>query len=121
MRFSIGRTMNEFFAWMLTEKAQAGIQAAVSGAMGGVVRWLSLREDWRSGLISVTVGAICSVYLGPVALPLIEPVLGKLVVDPASRAGLSGFLIGLGGIAVSGFLIDVWQARKLLSRHKDQQ
>ncbi|KAF0137428.1 MAG: hypothetical protein FD152_479 [Xanthobacteraceae bacterium] len=108
------RDMQDFFAWLLTEKAQA----AVSGAMGGVVRWLSLREDWRSGFISVVVGAICSLYLGPIALPVLEPVLGKMVVDPASRAGLSGFLIGLGGIAVSGFLIDLWQAHRLLKRKK---
>lgn len=111
------RDMNDFLVWLVSEKAQA----AVAGAMGGVVRWLSLREDWRSGLISVVVGAICSVYLGPVALPVLEPVLGKVVVDPASRAGLSGFLIGLGGIALAGFIIDLWQAHRLLKRKGDPQ
>jgi len=97
-----------FWQWLISDKGQL----ALAGALGGVVRWLSLREDWRSGLTSLTVGAICAVYLGPVAIPFIEPIVGKIVVDAASRAGLSGFIIGIGGIAVAGFVIDIWKARR---------
>lgn len=96
-----------FWQWLLGEKGQI----ALAGALGGVVRWLSLREDWKSGIVSITVGAICAVYLAPLAIPSFEPLIGKLVVDHVSRAGFSGFLIGIGGIAVSGFVIDLWRAR----------
>lgn len=97
-----------FGAWLLNEKAQA----ILAGALGGVVRWLSLREDIRSGLISITVGAICALYLSPLAIPAIEPILGMLVIDPSARAGFSGFIMGIGGIAAAGFLIDLWNARR---------
>jgi hypothetical protein len=99
---------NDLFSWAATEKAQA----LMAGALGGVVRWLTLREDWRSGLISITVGAICSLYLSPLAIPIVEPLLGKLVIDPSARAGFSGFIMGIGGIAATGFLIDLWNAKR---------
>lgn len=100
--------MNSFLTWLIGEKGQL----AIAGSLGGMVRWLTLREDWRSGLTSLLVGAICAVYLGPIAIPTLEPIVGKIVVDAASRAGLSGFLIGIGGIAVAGFVIDLWKARR---------
>ncbi len=99
--------MSDFLSWLVGEKGQL----AVAGALGGVVRWLSLRENWRDGLISIAIGGICALYLGPMTLPLIEPLIGKIVLDPASRAGFSGFIIGIGGIAVTGVILDVWQAR----------
>lgn len=97
-----------FWAWLVGEKGQL----AVAGALGGVVRWLSLREDWKDGLISIAVGAICAVYVSPLAIPLFDSVLGKIVVDAASRHSFSGFVIGVGGIAVSGLVLDVWKARR---------
>jgi hypothetical protein len=87
-------------------------QMAVAGALGGVVRWLTLRSNVADGIVSIVVGAICAIYLGPVSLPLIEPVLGKIVLDANARAGLSGFLIGIGGIGVSSFLMELWQRRR---------
>ncbi len=92
--------------WLLGDKF------AIGGAMGGVVRWLTLREDWKSGLISIIVGAICAVYASPLALPSLESVLFKLDVKPDQAAGLSGFLIGIGGVTFAGFLIDVWKIRR---------
>ena len=100
------------WAWLIGEKGQL----AMAGALGGVVRWLSLREDWQSGIISITVGAICALYLAPLTIPAIEPLIGKIVVDATSRAGFSGFIIGIGGIAVSGFVIDLWKARARQNR-----
>jgi hypothetical protein len=97
-----------FWTWLLGDKGQL----AVAGALGGVVRWLSLREDWKDGFVSIAVGAICAVYLSPLAIPLFDSVLGKIVVDQASRHGFSGFIIGIGGIAVSGLVLDIWKARR---------
>lgn len=99
--------MSNFNILIFGDKAQM----AVAGALGGVVRWLTLRSSAVDGLISIVVGAICAVYLGPVCLPLIEPVLGKIVLDENARAGLSGFFIGIGGIGVSSFIMELWQRR----------
>ena len=94
--------------WWFSEKAQI----AIAGAAGGVVRWLTLREDWKDGLISIVVGAICSLYLSPLALPVLEPTLGKIITNQDQVAGFSGFVIGIGGIAVAGSVLDVWKARR---------
>lgn len=98
-------TLWEFFA---SDKAEL----AAAGAAGGLVRWLTLRERPREGLISVTVGALCSLYLGPVGSPMLEPMIGKLTTEPSNAMGVSGFLIGVGGMAVSGFVLDLWQLRR---------
>lgn len=100
--------MNDFISWIAGDKGQL----AIAGALGGLVRWLTIREQWKDGLVSLVVGAICAVYLAPLAIPAIEPILGKIIADAAARGTLSGFIIGIGGIAVAGFVIDIWKARR---------
>lgn len=88
----------------------------LAGALGGVVRWVTLAEGWRKGTASVIVGAICAAYLSPLVLPAMTPILGGFVGDEANRAGFSGFIIGLAGITVAGFIIDfmaMWTKRNL--------
>lgn len=98
----------DFMSWLFGEKGQL----ATAGALGGMVRWLALREDWQSGLVSLIVGAICAVYVAPLAVPVFDSVLGKVVPSEASRAGFAGFVVGVGGIAVAGLIMDVWKARR---------
>lgn len=98
--------MQRLWEWLTGDAGQA----AVAGALGGLVRWFSLRENWRDGVLTTIIGAICAVYLGPLAVPALEPLVGKLIIDPERQAGFSGFMIGLGGVAVAGFVIDVWKA-----------
>jgi len=100
--------MHDFFHWLFGERGQV----VVAGALGGVVRWMTLRESWVDGLISVVVGAICATYLGPLVRPILAPVLGGLLIPEASQASFSGFMIGIGGITISGFVIDIWKARR---------
>ena len=87
-------------------------QLVVAGALGGLVRWLTLRDHWTDGLVSIVVGAICSLYVSPLALPALSPLLGNIGMPLDSVTGLSGFLVGIGGITASGFFIDLWRARK---------
>lgn len=103
--------------WLVGDKAQM----VLAGALGGVVRWATLRSHWSDGAIAIVIGAICAVYLSPLALPALAPGLGALSISPESVHGLSGFLIGLGGITVSGFIIDLWRARKALARKKEAE
>ena len=87
-------------------------QLVLAGALGGLVRWLTLKDNWRDGAISVVVGAICSAYVSPLALPALTPFLGNIGILPESAIGLSGFVTGVGGITLSGFVIDIWRARR---------
>ena len=90
------------------------VKLSIAGALGGVVRWLTLKQPPLDGLVSVIVGAICAVYLGPAIQPLLRPVVDFAGVDMEAAQVLGGFLVGIGGILVSGFIIDLWQLRRKL-------
>lgn len=88
------------------------VAAAISGAAGGAVRWFTVKQGWRDGFASIVVGALCSIYLSPLVEPMIDVAFGKIIASEAKRAGLAGFVIGVGGILVSGFIIDFWNIRR---------
>jgi hypothetical protein len=87
-------------------------QLLIAGVAGGIVRWATLKEKWPDGLISILVGALCSVFVGPAAFPLMGPLIDFSKIDPNSAKSLAGFMIGAGGILVAGFLIDLWRERR---------
>lgn len=101
-------TFGDILASILGEKGQV----ALAGAAGGLVRGLTLRSRPLDGFISIVVGAISAIYLGPLAEPAIDALLGQVIVEESSRGAFSGFIIGLGGITVTGFIMDVWRARR---------
>lgn len=94
--------------WISTPEGQA----ALAGALGGVVRTLTLRSDWREGIANLAVGGICAAYLHPLVLPILFPTLGKLGLEDAQIVGLSGLLMGIGGMTFVGFILDVIKARR---------
>lgn len=87
-------------------------QLLLAGAAGGVVRWLTLKQRPLDGLISVAVGAILAFYVGPSAVGVLKPVADFTGVGGEAAVGLGGFIVGMGGIVVSGFFIDLWQLRR---------
>ena len=81
-------------------------RAAIAGVLGGLVRWMSLREHWKDGLISIAVGAICAVYVTPLVVPWLSPGAS----DPSVQiVSLASFVTGIGGIGVVGFIVDLWR------------
>ena len=100
-------TPPDLIAWFFSDQGKA----AIAGAAGGIVRWVTLRENWRDGTLSLIVGAICAIYLGPLVAPMLEPVIGKFA-PGGDTNGFSSFVVGLGGISLSGFLIDLIRARR---------
>lgn len=92
--------------WFLDLIGPEKASTVLAGALGGVVRWITLKERISDGIASIAAGAICAVYLGPVIQPAITPLIGSFVLDEAARVSSGGFVLGLGGITVAGFLID---------------
>lgn len=90
------------------------VKLAVAGALGGAVRWATLKQPPLDGLVSVFVGSICAVYIGPAIQPILRPIVDFAGIDAESMQGLGGFLVGIGGILVSGFILDLWQMRRKL-------
>lgn len=101
------RQLSSVLEWLQSDAAGA----ALAGAAGGLVRWLTLRESLREGVGSLTVGALCAVYLGPMAEPMLAPVIGALPLD-ASPEGFSSFLVGVGGIGLVGLIMETLRAWK---------
>lgn len=92
--------------------ASPDAQQALAGAAGGLVRTLTLRDNWREGIANLVVGSLCAVYLPPLALFFLSPTLGKLDVPPAMIGNLSAFIMGLGGMTAAGFILDVIKAKR---------
>lgn len=105
---------NDLLNWILTEPGKA----AFAGALGGVVRWVTLKEKWQDGFLSLIVGSICAVYLGPLVAPILEPVIGKLA-PAGDSAGFSAFVVGIGGISISGLITDIFRARRAQAAKED--
>jgi hypothetical protein len=103
-----GPNNDDLFSWLASDHGKA----ALAGAAGGIVRWVTLRERWQDGLLSLLVGALCALYLGPFVNPFLKPVIGDLAPNGDS-AGFASFIVGLGGISLAGLLIDIIRARRV--------
>lgn len=82
----------------------------VAGGLGGAVRWAALRISFREGLIAIFIGGVSALYLSnvgdSVASVALKPFLGE---NTTANAHLGGFLVGVGGIAVIGFVMTTWR------------
>lgn len=97
----------DFLHWLGTDPGRA----AVAGALGGIVRWITLKEHWRAALGSLVVGSICAIYLGPLVEPILEPIIGRIA-PGGDPAGFASFVVGLGGISIASFVIEIFKARQ---------
>lgn len=86
-----------------------GGQLALAGALGGLVKSITLRERPIEGVGSLIVGTACSIYASPIALIVFEPALGHLVTRPGALDTFAGFSAGVAGMAVVGFILDFWR------------
>ncbi len=93
-----------------------GGQVAFAGAFGGLVKSITLRERPLEGLGSLIVGTACSVYASPIALVVFEPMIGRLVTKPGALDTFAGFSAGIAGMALVGFILDVWRGWRRVVR-----
>lgn len=110
--------MTDFPNIVFGEKAQV----ILAGAAGGVVRWLTLRQNWKDGMVAIIVGAICATYISPLAFPILDPMLKVVISDFVQRATFAGFIVGLGGIGLAGFILDTISSfRRERKNEKDSE
>ncbi len=83
------------------------------------MRWLTLRDDLKEGIANIVVGGLCAIYMGPYAVAFVEKWTGIAVTDQGGNLG--AFMVGLFGMALAGFLIDVakFARRKQLEQMDD--
>lgn len=98
---------SNIIGWLGSEPGRA----AIAGALGGVVRWVTMREKPKEAAGSLIVGSICAVYLGPLVEPILEPVVGAIA-PKGDPVGFASFIVGLGGISIASMLIEIFKARQ---------
>lgn len=100
--------------WLTHSRAEL----LVAGGLGGLIRWITLRESLANGLLSIASGAIFASYLAPFARPALAWLFTWLDLpdgmtpSDGSEFGLAGFIMGIAGLSVSGFVLDVLKARR---------
>lgn len=103
MTFIGGRMKDpSIWKWLASDPGRA----ALAGALGGLVRWITLRDSWKEGVPALILGGVAAVYLGPIVEPVLaQPVDG--VAPKADTSALAAFITGLGGVGISGFVLDL--------------
>lgn len=102
--------------WRFDWLSSPEMKLAIAGALGGVVRWLTLKQPPIDGVISIVVGSIFAFYGGPFVLHIMRPIMDLTSADAAPVATFSGFVAGLGGIVFAGIIMDVINIRRRLLR-----
>lgn len=110
--------------WLILILAHPGVHLSLSGAFGGIARWLMIiildkKMAIRQGIATVLLGGILGFFVTPQAGPAISEAF-ELVFrsppDPEKAPIFNAFLLGVLGVLVIGFAIDTvtsWTQRKL--------
>lgn len=86
---------------------------ALAGLCGGVTRWIGEGQRfWPQGLSTVLLGLMTAIFLWPIARPLTESVTGALEMGPFEGLMFGGFVSGLTGVTLVGFVIDIMRSRR---------
>lgn len=100
--------LQKIAAWLWSDDARM----MMAGGAGGFVTWLSIGERVVvRGVVRVLAGAIAAAYVGPWAVPLLEPTLGRIAPPGADVRLLGAFLVGSGGLVIGSLIADLWTLR----------
>lgn len=121
--------MMAFDPWSLVDLDR--ISDAAWGGAGGVVKSLTLKEKIGTLALSVVVGAVCSIKLGPVFDPvmdiLLQGTIGNLVkwlwqdtvtAPKITPAHLGPFTVGILALSLVAFVLDF--GRGLIRKAQDK-
>lgn len=84
------------WGWLATVKGEA----AIAGALGGLVRAIHLRSTPQYGLALIVVGTICAQYFTDFA--------NEFIFRGVLKEGTVGFIVGTGGLSVVAFVVSFW-------------
>lgn len=73
-------------------------QLVLAGALGGVIRWLTVASHWRAGIGHILAGAIMGNYLGAFAFALLRPMADLSIIQPTDAQLLGAHIAGVVGI-----------------------
>lgn len=86
---------------------------AMAGFCGAIIYWITNRQSWKNGVVSLIVGVITAIYLTPAVSPILANVFGTTSELPSY---LGGYVCGMSGIALNGLIMDILRGRLLYFR-----
>ena len=110
-------TVKAIWSVLKSDTASLGI-AGISGAIvASMVEW----GGWLLFARRLAVGGICAIYMAPLSIPLLSYVLVGLSIDETRAPTLGGFIMGLIGMMVVDFLLQIFQSRRILAAVRKAQ
>ena len=94
--------------WLNSATGELFKAGLAGSAVAAAMEWSGVLPAIRK----IFVGTICALYLSPIAVPLLEWVLGTIQVPRDQAAGVSGFLMGVVGIIVIEILLKAFRLRR---------
>lgn len=76
--------------------------AFVAGAAGGVIRWITLQESWKTGLATIVASCLMGGFMAPIFSPDIAELFGASILVATSFLAV---LIGIVSLTVSNVVI----------------
>lgn len=95
-------TLRQLWDWIRS----TGGQDVVAGAVGSLVRTITLQEGLLQSLRTLAIGGPCAFYGTPIAVALFRPWMGSASEDAIH--GFAGFVTGIGGAIFVGWILDIW-------------
>lgn len=94
--------------WLFSHSGQVMLAGLAGAAVNAILEWGGVLSSLRK----LVIGFLCSIYLGPIGLPVLDWTFGKLSI-PADQAPLAaGFTMGLCGLFVVEVIVRTVKARR---------
>ena len=94
--------------WLASPSGQLGIAGLVGSAVAAAMEW--------GGFVSASrrlfVGTASAVFLGPLAIPMLEWALSGINVPKDNAAGMGGFLMGVVGIVAIEIIMKAFKIKR---------
>lgn len=94
--------------WLSSATGELFKAGLAGSAVAAAMEWTGFLPAIRK----IVVGTLCALYLSPLAVPLLEWVLGTIQVPRDQAAGVSGFLMGVLGIIVIEIILKAFRLRR---------
>ncbi len=79
----------------------------IAGMFGGILRWAFLRTKRWDGLLNIALGGGLAYYGTPGAAPILAQYLSAFIAQIDNLQQITAVIIGLAGMHVVGWIIDV--------------
>ena len=120
---SVGKVIGDTGIATFDDLVKIGI-LLTSGFCGGLIRVSHQSTPlWPNGAMTVVSSGITAVFLWPFGEPLFADFLGPAISEPLFKLMFGGFIVGLLGTSLVGFILDFFSFRraKVLESENDDR